>query len=62
MSQDIRATDRATYGLFDYMGDVGGLIDLLRIILFWLLAPFSSQRLRGIITNRLFHSTNNTKK
>jgi hypothetical protein len=43
------------------MGDVGGLIDLLRIILFYIISPFSAARLKGILTNRLFHFTSKTQ-
>jgi len=55
-------TDRSTYGILDYLGDIGGLADLLYMLLGLFIIPFSTKRLNGLITNRLFYISAETEK
>jgi hypothetical protein len=41
LSLDILQTDRETYGLFDFLGDVGGLRDLLFVFVGFFCNPFA---------------------
>jgi hypothetical protein len=55
MSSNHVYIDRETYGLFAYLGDLGGLIDCLKIIFGCFAYKFSNNRMDAIITNRLYH-------
>jgi hypothetical protein len=43
------------FSVFDLLGDLGGLVDALRLIFGVLAVPFSTFRMDAIITNRLYH-------
>lgn len=45
VSQDEFMTERDTYSLLEWLGDVGGLFDMLKLIGSWLVVPFASFRL-----------------
>ena len=61
LSSDVRTTDRECYGLLDYIGDLGGLVEILKLFFGWFASRCSSLRMEGIITNRLFHISEDTK-
>ena len=44
-----------TPDILDYLGDIGGLNDLLFTIFTWFLSSFSTNRIYAILMNRLFH-------
>jgi hypothetical protein len=52
---DIKTTDRQTYGILDYLGDLGGLTEIMKIIIGLLIAPLAKMRLSAIMINRLYH-------
>ena len=55
LSPDIGRNDRETYDLLSYLGDLGGLVEILRLLLGVFAIPFSSMRMQALITNRIYH-------
>jgi len=55
LSQDIENTDRSTLSLLDYLGDLGGLAEFLKLFAGFFLFRLSSLRLNAIMVNRLYH-------
>jgi hypothetical protein len=55
LSPDIGRNDRETYDLLSYLGDLGGLVEILKILLGAFAFPFSGLRLQALLTNRLYH-------
>ena len=49
-----RNFQRSVYSLLDYVGDVGGLLDGLKLIASVLIAPFSSYNYITLLITRLF--------
>ena len=47
-----------TPDILDYLGDIGGLNDILFTIFTWFLSSFSNNRIYAILMNRLFHINN----
>ena len=45
---------RETYSVLEFLGDVGGLNEALRIIFGLLIAPFATMQLQSFLANRLF--------
>jgi hypothetical protein len=52
---DIERTERSTYGVLDFLGDIGGLAELLQIAVSWFLYKLSGMRLNALMINRLYH-------
>jgi hypothetical protein len=50
-----QTTDRSTYGFLDFLGDLGGLAEILKILVRWMCLALSSMRLNAIMINRLYH-------
>jgi hypothetical protein len=46
----------------DFLGEVGGLVDILRLIFSFLVASFADQRIIAILTNRLYHISARSKE
>ena len=49
-------------GLLDWAGDVGGLVEIIFVTLRLVLIGASQFRLKALITNRLYHLSDETKK
>ncbi len=52
---DIETTERATYGILDFLGDIGGLIEVLLMICGSLMFYLSGFKLDALMINRLYH-------
>ena len=50
----VRNYQRAVYSVLDYVGDVGGLLDGLKLIASALIAPFSSYNFITLLLEKLF--------
>jgi hypothetical protein len=59
ISSDINNIARGTLDIFTFLGDIGGLLDLLILIFGYFLVPFAEKRMEALLTNRLFHLTGN---
>jgi len=46
-----------TPGMLDYLGDIGGLNDILTQMMALFLTTYSTNRTYAILMNRLFHLT-----
>mmetsp|Transcript_16052 Transcript_16052/g.20333 ORF Transcript_16052/g.20333 Transcript_16052/m.20333 type:complete len:101 (-) Transcript_16052:837-1139(-) len=46
--------ERGTYSLLEWLGDVGGLFDALKIIGHWLVVPFASYALKTELVSSIF--------
>ena len=57
VSSDINNIARETLDIFTFLGDIGGLLDLLILIFGYFLMPFAEKRMEALLTNRLFHLT-----
>jgi hypothetical protein len=55
LNKDTETTERATYGVLDFLGDIGGLAELLQIAVGWFLFRLSNMRLNALMINRLYH-------
>ena len=55
INMDIGITERQTYGVLDYLGDLGGLVEILKLSVGYMLYKFSTMRLNGLMLNRLYH-------
>jgi len=55
MSVNAEVTNRETYEFLAYLGDIGGLIDILKLFLAYIAYVFNQNRLNTLLTNRLFH-------
>jgi hypothetical protein len=62
LSPDIASLDRETYDLLSYLGDLGGLVEMLKLLLGVLASQFSALRLKAILINRLYHSDDSLKE
>ena len=54
MSLDQKNWTRETYGLLDWLGDLGGLFDAMRYIAHVLVLPFASFALRTSLLSSFF--------
>ena len=59
MSPNAELTQRETYSFLEYLGDIGGLVDLLRYFFIFLVYVFNHNRVNAILTNRLYHLNKN---
>jgi hypothetical protein len=50
-------TNRNTYGLLDFLGDIGGLFEILKILSMVIVRKFPEIRLKALITSRLYHGS-----
>jgi hypothetical protein len=57
LSDKHKTTERSVYGLFDYLGDIGGLVEILKLIMGVFAFPLSKARIKAIISNRIYHIT-----
>ena len=53
-SLDLRLTERSTYSLLEWLGDIGGLFDALKLIAVPLVSPFAKFFLSLELLTRLF--------
>ena len=58
---DRQTTDRKTYSFLDYLGDLGGLTEILKLSVGWIMAKLSSLRINAILTNRLYHISSDSE-
>ena len=42
LSPDLNVVNRETYGFLDWLGDIGGLLDGLKYLFGWIVAPLAS--------------------
>jgi hypothetical protein len=61
LNMDILSTERQTYGILDYLGDIGGLSELLQLTVGWFLFRLSAMRLNALMINRLYHISTGDK-
>ena len=54
LDQRVRVINRQTYDVLSWLGDLGGLIDALYYIIYFLLSPYTSYRLKSKILRGLF--------
>ena len=54
LHKDISIHSRQTYSLLDFLGDLGGLFDALRLIIAALVSPFSALALKVSILSKLY--------
>ena len=54
LDEEISKYSRQTYSLLDFLGDLGGLFDALRLIAAALVSPFSALALKVSILSSLF--------
>ena len=47
--------ERQTYSALEWLGDIGGLIDGLRLIVLFIVAPLASFTLRVELVSSVFH-------
>ena len=57
LRMDQNVTERQTYSFLEWLGDIGGLYDALRIIGALLLAPFSAFQLKAQLLSSVFRFT-----
>jgi hypothetical protein len=55
LNMDILTTERQTYGFLDFLGDLGGLAELLQLAVCAILFKLSAFRLSALMINRLYH-------
>ena len=60
LSDEFIVTERETYDLLSFAGDVGGALEFLRIFASALFLPFSALRMKALIANRLYHISTET--
>jgi len=61
LSLDSLLTDRSHVGILDLFGDIGGLLEIVTVMCGYLAYKFSKIRLDSIITNRLYHISDDNK-
>ena len=54
---DQNVIERQTYSFLDWLGDIGGLYDALRIIGLFMVVPFSSFKLKAELLFHVFRFT-----
>ena len=59
VSMDLKNYARQTDGLLDYLGDLGGLIDILIMLAKYIVGPFASYRLQAALLSSLFRFDEN---
>ena len=56
MDTSLTTIDRQTYGLLDWIGDVGGLFDGLKLVGAFLVAPFASFAMQAEVLTAAFRT------
>lgn len=56
-SLDLKITERSTYGILEWLGDIGGLYDALYLIGLALVSPFAKFSLNNELISALFKQT-----
>ena len=51
---DLKNYSRETYSLLDWLGDLGGLIDILLMLAKLIVGPFASYRLQAALLSSMF--------
>ena len=54
LSKEVQVIKRSTYSVLDWLGDVGGLYDGLKIIASFLIAPISSLAAKDLLLTQVF--------
>ena len=57
LSMDQNVIERQTYSFLDWLGDIGGLYDALRLIGLFVVAPFSSLKQKAELLFNVFRFT-----
>ena len=55
VSLDSLVTERETYGVLEWMGDLGGLFDALRYLGVFIVSPIASYRLKSELLTSIFN-------
>ena len=55
MSLDQKVIERSTYSVLEWLGDVGGLFDMLKLIGGILMGPISAFNLKATLLKQAFH-------
>jgi hypothetical protein len=58
LNPDIIQIDRTSYDLLNLLADIGGLLEILSILLRMLALPFSRIRLKALLTSKVFIFSN----
>ena len=62
MSLDSIVTERETYSLLEWLGDIGGLIDAFRYLGGFIVAPIASLSLQSVLLSSIFKKEVTPKK
>lgn len=54
LTRDLNVIERQTYSFLEWLGDIGGLYDALRLIGLIIVAPYSAFRLRSELLSYIF--------
>jgi hypothetical protein len=54
LNSGIKHTDRTTYDLLDWMGDIGGVLETLLLAFRAIAFYFSFIKIKALVSNRLF--------
>ena len=55
LNLDITYTDRTAYDFLNWMGDIGGVLEILLLACNAIALPFSVIRIKALVSNRMFH-------
>jgi hypothetical protein len=55
LTMDVQYTDRTAYDFLNWMGDIGGVLEILLLACNAIAFPFSIIRIKTLISNRVFH-------
>ena len=58
VDREVIVINRQVYGLLDYLGDIGGLIEILSQIITLLFSPFWSYNFQRLILMKVFKAKN----
>ena len=61
LTSDINKIERQTYDLLDYLGDIGGLIEIIYYGTRAMIFPFAAMRMKALLVTRLYHLSASTK-
>ena len=61
LSQEYLTYERSTYSLLEWLGDVGGLFDGLKIVAYFILWPFSAFAMKAELMTSLFKQSKDGK-
>jgi len=61
VSDTIKVTNRETYSLLEYFGDIGGLYEFLYLFIGFFLTSFPKTNLKAIVANKLYSWTTSAK-